>query len=154
MSCSIGNLSAKRVSLAAVLVLMTSIFGSCQLGSPTEAKPRCGFGDVEVAVPLALCDIVANYYVTRRRWPSARKEIEEEARKLLLGEPTPLSSEEEEELNKFFGSFSVLRLRVKANNLALRFQFVADGKVIRRSVVLKPGVSSEQILETMELRRW
>ena len=111
------------------------------------SEPRCAFADPKFTTSLGICNIVAEYYVTRHEWPLSKAQLEEQWKKMLEPEKEKMPMEEVRELSDFLERFTLLDLRKKGDNLVFHYRFQLDEKTVDQKVMLKPGPTVDQILQ-------
>jgi hypothetical protein len=79
--------------LVFVLVVLACTAASCGPPRVATSRPRCGFADPEFTTALAVCDLVAEYYIRHHEWPLTQGELEEQLRRSLEEEGSHISAD-------------------------------------------------------------
>jgi hypothetical protein len=108
--------------------------------TPSSSKePVCSFADNAVMTSLAICRMTAEFYIKNKEWPLSKAQLREQA--LILKLP-------EKDADAFFARFSILELKRQNENCVLQIQFEADGKKMHQRMLLKPGPSADEIVQS------
>lgn len=102
-------------------------------------KATCAFANAEVMTSLAICRMAAEFYIKNKEWPLSKAQLHEQA--LILKLP-------EKDADAFFARFSLLELKRQDENCVLQIQFEADGKKVHQRMLLKPGPSADEIVQS------
>src|SRR5262249_34953488 len=132
--------------LVLILVALACAAASCEPPRVATSGPRCGFADPEFATALAVCDLVAEYYVTHHEWPLTRGELEEQLRRSLEEEKPHITADEGRKASTFVNQFTLLDMRKIGNQLRFRYRFEVDGKTVDHMVTFTPGPTADEIL--------
>lgn len=132
--------------LVLILVALACIAASCGPPRAATSGPRCGFADPEFSTALAVCDLVAEYYITHHEWPSAKGDLEEQVRRFLEEKGPHVSADEARQASTFLDQFTLLDMRKTGDHLRFRYRFEVDRKTVDQMVTFTPGPTADEIL--------
>jgi hypothetical protein len=136
----------KGIRLIFALAILTCTAASCGPKKAADGGSRCAFADPEFIVSFRICSVAAEYYLAKHEWPTSRVQFVEQWRKMLDAEKE--MSPENKESPDFFDQFTRLDLDIKHGNLVLHYGLKLDDKVIEQRIVLRPGSTADQIMQT------
>ena len=110
--------------------------------------PHCAFADPECTTLLAICEIVAQYYLAHHEWPDSKPQLEEQWNIMLAQEKEKMPAEEVKEAAGFFDRFTLIDLRKKGDNLRCHFRFKIENKSFDRKFTFRPGSTAEEIISS------
>jgi hypothetical protein len=131
-----------------ILVALACTAASCGPTRVATSGPRCGFADPEFTTALAVCDLVAEYYITHHEWPITKGELEGQLRRWLEEEKPHMSADEAREASAFLDRFTLLDMRKSGDHLLFRYRFEIDRKTVDQMVTFTPGPTVDEILQT------
>jgi hypothetical protein len=153
------------LKLAAILVVLACTASSCgprnladrpaaspdapatKSLQPVSHEPRCAFADPVASTQLAICDIVAEYYVAHRQWPLTKAQLQEQIDHEFV-DKSQLSAEEVHNLSTFLDQFTILDFNQHGKKLMLHYNFKADEKTVNQTVTFRPKLTSDEILRS------
>ena len=109
--------------LVFILIALACTAASCGHPRVTTSRPQCGFADPEFTTALAVCDLVAEYYIRHHEWPLTKAELEEQLRRSLEDEKPHMSVDETREASIFLDRFTLLDMRTSGDHLRFRYRF-------------------------------
>src|SRR5262249_51783103 len=96
---------------------------------------------------LAVCDLVAEYYVARQQWPLTKAQLEDQIDH-DFADKSQLSAEEVHNLSTFIDQFIILNFRQHSKNLVFHYRFKGDQKTVNQTVTFRPKPTSDEILQS------
>jgi hypothetical protein len=129
-----------------ILVALACTAASCGPPPVATSGPRCAFADPEFTTALAVCDLVAEYYITHHEWPLTKDELEEQLKRSLEEQRPHMSADESREGSVFLDQFTLLDMRKSGDHLRFRYCFEIDRKTVDQMVTFAPGPTADEIL--------
>jgi hypothetical protein len=131
-----------------ILVALACTAASCGPPRAAAGGPRCAFADPEFSTALAVCDLVAEYYISRHEWPLTKAELEEQLKRSVEEQRPHMSADEAREASVFLNQFTLLDMQKSGNHLRFRYRFEIDRKTVDQMVTFTPGSTADEILQT------
>jgi hypothetical protein len=129
-----------------LLVLTLCMGASCKTETVVAKHPACAFSDPVFMTHLRICYLAADYYITHQRWPDSVEQLANQNQKLLFEEQEHLSPEDMKEGSRFLERFTTIKLKKRGDNLVLHYQFEIEGQKKSQTVIMRPGMSADEIL--------
>jgi hypothetical protein len=130
---------------ATALIVLLCTAASCGPKEAASKKPFCAFADPDFMTQWRVCTVVAQYYVEKHEWPSSNAQLKQQWQEIVNAEKGDMPPESIES-SEFLDRFTILELRKKGKNLILHYSFKGDEKTIDKTLTLRPGATSDQII--------
>ena len=132
-------------TLSLLLLVTIASFPFAHSGAARE-EPRCAFADESFTTMLAMSSAVTEYYVTHRAWPTNRQQLRTQLLQTARTLPPP-DKPSAADIDQLFRRFSRIELQPRGRDLVLAIDYRAAGKRHRHRMLLRPGRSTDEMLQ-------
>jgi hypothetical protein len=147
MITRVHTIIRKGLRLTAALVILVCTAASCSPKKIATVETHCAFADPKFMTLYRVCTVAAEYYLAKHEWPDNKTKLDEQWHK-MLDEDKETSPENKDSPDFFDQFFTQMDLDVKYGNLVIHCSFKLDDKTIKQRIVLRPGATTDQIMET------